>query len=65
MGFHEQLPGLYLGWLAVILLPLAGCRDSECGRCGPPLGHPTVDRFELIRDADHEALFTLAGGLSR
>ena len=52
---------------AAILHPLAGCSESTKSAVdawGPPPGHTTVDRFELVRDAaDHEALYTLAGGL--
>ena len=51
----------------VILLPLAGCatkQERAVDAWRPPSGYTTVDRFELIRDAaDHEALYTLAGGL--
>ena len=51
----------------IALQPLAGCvsnQQSAVDAWRPPPGHTTVDRFELIRDAaDHEALFTLAGGL--
>ena len=51
----------------VILLPLAGCATNQeraVDAWRPPPGYVTVDRFELIRDAaDHEALYTLAGGL--
>ena len=51
----------------IVLQPLAGCvsnQQSAVDAWRPPPGYTTVDRFELIRDAaDHEALFTLAGGL--
>ena len=51
----------------VILLPLAGCATNQeraVDAWRPPPGYVTVDRFELIREAaDHEALYTLAGGL--